>query len=482
MTGVWIFTIALALAAGVWIARPFLRRGEVELNEADCAISIFRDQADEVKRDLEAGLISEAEYDAAREEIEMRALNAAKSMGEGLSVSRRSPRVAACLALVTMASALAVYAGLGDPAAPDQPLEVRKQKLLNERASAGDLKSQLQVLIEKTKADPKSFQDWWMLARTYSATGDHASAADAYRRAAELSGDRPTVLSSYAESMTLANGNKVPKAAKLIFQQILQKAPDPRARYYIALSKAQAQDFTGALDDWAALYKDSKPGAPWVRIVRRDIINMSKFTKRDVTKYLPDATPAEIAKAKGSPVDKSATLARISEIEENVAKDPKDYKGWIELAELNAAAGQNSKAVEALENGRKNFAAAPFVLGKFGETARRLGLDLIESPKTKGPTDADVAAMSKLSQSEQDNLIRGMVAGLAAKLEANPNNPDGWIMLVRSYTVTGDVPKARKSYETAMSHFKDDAAVLSRLQSEAGKLLAAKAEVGAAKQ
>ena len=35
-------------------------------------------------------------------------------------------------------------------------------------------------------------------------------------------------------------------------------------------------------------------------------------------------------------------------------------------------------------------------------------------------------------------MIRGMVASLDAKLAENPDNLEGWLRLVRSYTVMGD--------------------------------------------
>ncbi|HIP80491.1 MAG TPA: tetratricopeptide repeat protein, partial [Kiloniellaceae bacterium] len=66
------------------------------------------------------------------------------------------------------------------------------------------------LMIERGETEPESFEKWWTLARSHAAVGDYASAADAYRRAAELSDDDPGVLSAYAEALTLANGNKVP--------------------------------------------------------------------------------------------------------------------------------------------------------------------------------------------------------------------------------------------------------------------------------
>ncbi len=60
-------------------------------------------------------------------------------------------------------------------------------------------------------------------------------------------------------------------------------------------------------------------------------------------------------------------------------------------------------------------------------------------------------------------MIEGMVAGLAAELEEQPDNPDKWIMLVRSYSVLGDVEKAEAAYDTAREHFADNTGVLDML-------------------
>ena len=38
-------------------------------------------------------------------------------------------------------------------------------------------------------------------------------------------------------------------------------------------------------------------------------------------------------------------------------------------------------------------------------------------------------------------MIQGMVDTLAARLKANPDDPDGWVRLVRAYTVLGETDK-----------------------------------------
>ena len=48
-----------------------------------------------------------------------------------------------------------------------------------------------------------------------------------------------------------------------------------------------------------------------------------------------------------------------------------------------------------------------------------------------------------------DAQIKQMVTTLAAKLEANPNNPNGWVMLLRSYKVLGRYDEADAAYTKA---------------------------------
>ena len=68
-----------------------------------------------------------------------------------------------------------------------------------------------------------------------------------------------------------------------------------------------------------------------------------------------------------------------------------------------------------------------------------------------GPTQEQLAAASSLRPAEQQAMAEGMVARLAARLEREPGDVDGWIMLMRSYQTLGREGEARTALRTAVA-------------------------------
>ena len=60
-----------------------------------------------------------------------------------------------------------------------------------------------------------------------------------------------------------------------------------------------------------------------------------------------------------------------------------------------------------------------------------------------GPTPQDMAAAQSMSPEERQAMIRGMVERLAARLEQNPGDKEGWTRLAHAYEVLGDSDKAQ---------------------------------------
>ena len=69
------------------------------------------------------------------------------------------------------------------------------------------------------------------------------------------------------------------------------------------------------------------------------------------------------------------------------------------------------------------------------------------------PTADDVAAAQDLSAGDRQQMIAGMVESLAAKLQENPDNFEGWMRIIRSYVVLDQRPKAEAALRTALKTF-----------------------------
>jgi cytochrome c-type biogenesis protein CcmH len=86
-----------------------------------------------------------------------------------------------------------------------------------------------------------------------------------------------------------------------------------------------------------------------------------------------------------------------------------------------------------------------------------------------GPTSSDVAAASAMPAGDRQAMIDGMVASLAARLKANPDDPDGWARLVRSYAVLGRTSDAATALATARQALAGDPARLAPVEAVASE-------------
>jgi cytochrome c-type biogenesis protein CcmH len=64
-----------------------------------------------------------------------------------------------------------------------------------------------------------------------------------------------------------------------------------------------------------------------------------------------------------------------------------------------------------------------------------------------------------MQEGERKEMIRGMVAKLAARLRTQPNDLEGWLRLGRSYAVLDETDKSVDAYEHAANLKPDDASI-----------------------
>jgi len=161
---------------------------------------------------------------------------------------------------------------------------------------------------------------------------------------------------------------------------------------------------------------------------------------------------------------------------------------------LAVALEQDGKLAEAAERYRKLLAAAPADAPWRGAVSERMmqvlkslgapgtgasdGAATANAPPAGGggaglvasPDEAQVSAAAQLSPEERAKFIESMVEGLAARLKEDGRDADGWMRLVRAYTVLGRSQRASQALGEARAALTGDTEALGRLDELAKSL------------
>jgi cytochrome c-type biogenesis protein CcmH len=101
---------------------------------------------------------------------------------------------------------------------------------------------------------------------------------------------------------------------------------------------------------------------------------------------------------------------------------------------------------------------------------RLAALDGTAVAAAPGPSPEQVEAAEALSDPERREMIEGMVAQLAEKLKANPQDAQGWARLIRSRVVLGQNDEAARDLVAARTHFAEGTEDRVKLDSFAASL------------
>ena len=105
-----------------------------------------------------------------------------------------------------------------------------------------------------------------------------------------------------------------------------------------------------------------------------------------------------------------------------------------------------------VETGDPNNFHIASARAQLSDAAFRAGVEYA-LPETRGPSFAQMDAASDLSPEEQQEMIGGMVAGLANRLATEGGPAQDWARLIRAYGVLGDLDAARTVWNEAQQAF-----------------------------
>jgi len=93
-----------------------------------------------------------------------------------------------------------------------------------------------------------------------------------------------------------------------------------------------------------------------------------------------------------------------------------------------------------------------------------------EQARGPAPSPEQMRAAQDMSEEERTAMIENMVSGLAQRLEADGDDLDGWLRLMRAYKVLGKPTAAKQALASARENFKSDPGALERIDAAAQEL------------
>ncbi|MQX36122.1 c-type cytochrome biogenesis protein CcmI [Roseospira navarrensis] len=455
MIVLWLMVALFSALVMAMLMFPLLTRTSEDkggsADRAEYDLTVYKDQLSEIDRDLARGLLSEDQAAAARLEVQRRMLAAtggpdgAKGEGDGAATKADAapirmmdliPRaieqgpwgiatLAGVIAVVPM-GALALYLVIGSPMLPGQPHAQRIALAAQESMAAlpDDLRETIEMLQAVVEQRPEEAQAWFELGRAYRRAEQHGLAVEALDRARELgvgAEDQPTLISELAESRLLSEqGQMTPRVRGLFLEALRLDRTEPRARFYLGMAAAQDGEPARALAIWRDLSAESPQDAPWMGMLRQ---SMSMVAQQN------GIMPASVKPAHPLDLEAGAPVERI---------DP-------------------PAAPEGSAQGGGSAEGGP-------------------TPGAQMRAEADAGRAPGQGFSEDERaMIEGMVEGLAARLEENPDDVEGWMRLAQSYGVLGRWDDAVAASARALDQAPEDPDVL---EGHADTLIAAAQAAG----
>jgi cytochrome c-type biogenesis protein CcmH len=444
--------MTLAAVLAVWW--PLARRQKSVQSGSD--IAVYRDQLDEIGRDEAAGLIVSVEAEAARVEVSRRLIAAAETAKTAPAIA--PPAAAGRYRWATLAAAIIVlplgagltYLSLGSP----YLVPVSMTAATEGQPLPGGIENTVAEVETYLQSNPKNGRGWELLAPVYLRLGRFDDAVRARRNALDIFGPDAARLGDLGEAMVMAASGVVTPEAKSLFERANAADPeDVMAQYYLGLSAKQEGRREEAEKRWTALVSGAREGAEWLPLVKNALSRIDE--------KMPSMVAA-VPSAGAAPPEHSGSIeAMVERLAQRLKKDGSDVAGWIQLVRSYRVLGKSDKVTAAIADAHAALVSDREALQRLEQGLAALDSEAIPGASTaapagpaptvasnaaaiapRGPSGSDMAAAAQMAPAERNGMIEGMVARLAQRMADNGSDVDGWLRLIKAYSVLGERDKA----------------------------------------
>jgi cytochrome c-type biogenesis protein CcmH len=357
---------AAAILAALW---PLGRVPRASRGRSD--VAVYKDQLQEIDRDRVAGLIGEAEAEAARLEVSRRLLAAADVPPVSAVPGPHRRRAAAIAILLVLAlGPLALYIMLGSPNLPGEPAYARATTPQGNQ-SVASLVGQVEAHLA---ANPDDGAGWEVIAPVYMRLGRFDDAVEARKKALKLNGESATREADLGEAQSAAGNGVVTSDAKASFERAVALDPhDAKARYYLGLAAEQDGKPEQAAAAWRSLLTAAPAGAPWVPLVRESLARVAGGTP--VVPPGPSASDVAAADTMSDSQRLDMIRGMVARLADRLHGDGTDVDGWLRLVRAYVVLGDRDKARDAAADAKRALGDRPDAVRLIDDLVRGLGLE-----------------------------------------------------------------------------------------------------------
>ena len=186
---------------------------------------------------------------------------------------------------------------------------------------------------------------------------------------------------------------------------------------------------------------------------------------------------ADLAEAIVAQNDGMVTAEARSGFERSLKMEPDAIRPRFFLAMALSQETRHEEAADAwralLKEARGDEPWAAVAKSQLDRSRMALGEDIPESETTttaRAGAATPEAAVESMSPADRQQMIEGMVSGLAERLNAEGGSIEEWLKLVRSYSVLGNKDEARSAARRAKSQFAENSDALKQIDNLIDKL------------
>ncbi|GLH80692.1 c-type cytochrome biogenesis protein CcmI [Bradyrhizobium sp. SSBR45G] len=432
----WLILTAMISVAAVLVSAPFIRGYERRQLASAREIAVHRDQLREIENDTTRGLIDKSDGETTANEIRRRILAAvAAEQPPAASLTSSERKFALTVVTTTVVfGSVALYALVGNPDVP--------------AAGPGQAASSTTA---RSVGEARSDAGTQAIATLEQMTGQ-----DGRDRPQQSSGLPPVEEMIQRVQTRLERNPRDADGWRLLGWSLFNIERFAEA--------AQAYGRATELRPGSAEYRSAR-GEALVRAADGTVTSDAHADFDEALRLDPKDARARffIGVVKEQEGDKKGAMADwtaiVSEADPNEPWLP-DLKQRLDA--LRRELGENDSSPSPV---RPDLSAERMQqLLRSGQTAAS------ETAEPHGPRAADIRKAEMMSTDDRNLMIRGMVDGLAARLEQSPRDAEGWIKLIRSRVVLGEVEAAKQSLQRALSIFAEDVAERTRIADTARQL------------